>query len=608
MWVMSAPLPESDAFQDYRNRPRSDTLIDLLRAHQGRIFGLCYQVLRNVHDAEDAAQEVLLKIPGQLRKFADPESFRRWLYRVSLNQSLEVSRRDARRRVHEKRAAMKEPASESLDHVSRLALFEALAGIDDASRGLLLEHYFEGQPVGAIAQREACAPSTVCGRLKEARARLRRRLSGAVAMAALPDLEKCFTPSPAAPDLVTGAVLAKVAAVAGGAVMTGKTLIGSFALIATLLLCVGSGGAYWIHHRTSQRSSPVGIHPMKSATHAHEPVTATDVPDATSPAIDEKIPRAETSPLRARLDRFKKWWLTRAATKQEEDPGRNRHDKELWEQVSGLRDLVMADSEGFLAFLREPDNEALLLDLTQFNPLTQTGQREVRSQQPFAEYPQDLTRGLFDVLQTGTVPQRVAAFRLLSAFTDVPDEFRNAYLSLVDDPHPDVQGFAIYMVSQTVPMTPPLYSKFVAMGIASESIFVRNSVHGVMSKVPGLEAENYLLDRLAIVTNSAELFNVSWSLTRRYESSRTAGAPIQEERLARAIEAVIVRSEDNRFNRFLLLTATYLPGERLKPLLLQLIPRTRDDSYRGKLEQAVELIDKGGADRGALLKILEPWG
>lgn len=616
---MSAPLSESAAFQEYRNRPTSELLIDLLRAHQTLIFRLCYQVLRNAHDAEDAAQEVLLKIPGELRKFSDPDSFRRWLYRVSLNQSLEAARRDARRRVHEKRAAMKERVSESMDHASRLAFFEALAGLDDASRGLLLGHYFEGQPVGAIAEREACAPSTVSSRLEEARASLRRRLSGAVAAVALPDLEKCFTPSPATPNLVKGAVLAKIAAVAGGAVMTTKSLLGPLALIAMLLLCIGGGIVILLRHRTpALAGTSVGqTRLVEPVTNLPAPVLVAQVPNDPADPADEKSEKVESSPLRARLDRFKKWWIAieteRAAIGQDHDlylEWRNRKGKERLENVAGMKELVLEDPETFMAFLKDPANEAVIGDLTFPNLLTHIGtdpRVHVYLGRPFPELPPALTRGLLELLQSGTSLQKQATFNLLEDFQDVPQEFRNLYLAMIDDRDPNVQMRAISQVARTIPMTPELFSKLKAMGASADSLSVRLRVVGVMGRTPGQEAEAFLLDRMAMITNQNELHQIAFNLDYRYRAARQGGEPILEDQLVKALAAVIARGEDIRFYR-MIHTATYLPGERLKPLLMQIMTMTKDDAWRAKLEKAVELIDKGGADREALMKILEPWG
>lgn len=237
--VMSDASLERAAFLALRARPSRELMVAFLRAHQGRIFRLCYQVLHNVHDAEDAAQSVLLKIVGEVRWFGDPNSFRRWLYRVSLNAALETARKAARRRDHEARSAMHKSVPKPLEGATRLALFEALADLDEPSRNLLLEHYFEGESLQSIADREGCSAPAVCKRMDHARESLRRRLGGAGGLAALPNLEALFPPGPVTPDLVTGAVLAQAESAtadlaAGGIAMASKTTTGVTSILSAL--------------------------------------------------------------------------------------------------------------------------------------------------------------------------------------------------------------------------------------------------------------------------------------------------------------------------------------------------------------------------------------
>ncbi|HEU4339927.1 MAG TPA: sigma-70 family RNA polymerase sigma factor, partial [Planctomycetota bacterium] len=231
-------------FDAYKRDPTTDNLIALLRATQDRVYRLCFHVLRRPHDAEDAAQEVLIRIVEGVRGIDDAGQFHRWVYRVSLNAALESIRKSARRQAHESRAAMTVPP-EPLDEESRLALFEGIAGLDDASRTLILDHYFEGRTLESIASRDGVSPQAASKRLEKAREHLKRALP--VGLLALPDLGGLFPrggPPSAAPDLVSGAVLAKVhsiaALAAGGTVMASKSSIAAVVAF-SLIACLGAG-------------------------------------------------------------------------------------------------------------------------------------------------------------------------------------------------------------------------------------------------------------------------------------------------------------------------------------------------------------------------------
>src|SRR5262245_17282927 len=130
----------------FQSSPSSESLRDLLKAHENRIYNACFQVLRRAEDAEDAAQEALLKVAEGARTARDADSFRGWIYRVSFRLALDHWRRREAVRNRESRAAMNRPAP-PLDDRERIALFEAMDGLDDRERSLLLEHYFEKVPM-----------------------------------------------------------------------------------------------------------------------------------------------------------------------------------------------------------------------------------------------------------------------------------------------------------------------------------------------------------------------------------------------------------------------------------------------------------------------------
>jgi RNA polymerase sigma-70 factor (ECF subfamily) len=58
-------------------------LEDLVRAHARLVFKIAYSVLRNHHDAEDAVQEVFLRVMRQRRDLNAVRDARAWLARIS---------------------------------------------------------------------------------------------------------------------------------------------------------------------------------------------------------------------------------------------------------------------------------------------------------------------------------------------------------------------------------------------------------------------------------------------------------------------------------------------------------------------------------------------
>ena len=73
-------------------------LEDCYRAHGARVQRLCRRLVGR-DQADDAAQEVFVKVFENCAKFNGKSSFSTWLYRVTLNHCLKRLERERRRRT-----------------------------------------------------------------------------------------------------------------------------------------------------------------------------------------------------------------------------------------------------------------------------------------------------------------------------------------------------------------------------------------------------------------------------------------------------------------------------------------------------------------------------
>ncbi len=64
---------------------------------QDRVFGLALRILGHPEDAEDATQEILIRIITHLATFRGESSFTTWVYRISVNYLLSTRKRKAER-------------------------------------------------------------------------------------------------------------------------------------------------------------------------------------------------------------------------------------------------------------------------------------------------------------------------------------------------------------------------------------------------------------------------------------------------------------------------------------------------------------------------------
>lgn len=65
----------------------------LLRRYQGDVFGLAWRILRNRDDAEDAAQEVFIRLHKSLDQYDPNRAFRSWLLRITHNLCIDHIRK-----------------------------------------------------------------------------------------------------------------------------------------------------------------------------------------------------------------------------------------------------------------------------------------------------------------------------------------------------------------------------------------------------------------------------------------------------------------------------------------------------------------------------------
>ena len=69
-----------------------DALDSLVRALQGDIYGIALRMLWNREDAEDATQEILVRVVTRLSQFDFRSKLKTWVYRVAVNYILDVQK------------------------------------------------------------------------------------------------------------------------------------------------------------------------------------------------------------------------------------------------------------------------------------------------------------------------------------------------------------------------------------------------------------------------------------------------------------------------------------------------------------------------------------
>jgi RNA polymerase sigma-70 factor (ECF subfamily) len=169
--------PDETLVERCREGDRS-ALAALVTRYQRAIYNAAYRVLGNGEDAADVAQSVFLRVAERLDEFDAQRRFFSWIYRIAINEALNVLRRNGREETLEE--ADEVAGAESLDPERRARDAELAGRVQGALMSLRFDdrivitlRHFSGCSYGEIASILELQEKTVKSRLFEARQRLR---------------------------------------------------------------------------------------------------------------------------------------------------------------------------------------------------------------------------------------------------------------------------------------------------------------------------------------------------------------------------------------------------------------------------------------------------
>jgi RNA polymerase sigma-70 factor (ECF subfamily) len=165
---------------------------ELIRPYEQRVYFTAFAILHNQHDAEDAAQEAVLKAFRHIRQFRGDARFSTWLLQITMNE--------ARMRSRKAHAGLVEPIENQKDEEGnytprefadwreipsevlerseiREALSKALASLGEKYREVFLLRDVQHMSIEETAKSLGITTASVKTRLLRARLMLRDLLS-----------------------------------------------------------------------------------------------------------------------------------------------------------------------------------------------------------------------------------------------------------------------------------------------------------------------------------------------------------------------------------------------------------------------------------------------
>ncbi len=160
---------------------------DLVRLYQSRVLRLCTSLLGDANSAEDAAQDVFLKVYRVLPTFRGDASFSTWLYRIAANHCKDLLRKRKREKTEswegllekhgdtiEQMLAVKESPKPSAGDAELVE--KVLSQLAPDYRIILTLREAQGLSYQEIADTLQCSLDAVKARLRRAREALQDKL------------------------------------------------------------------------------------------------------------------------------------------------------------------------------------------------------------------------------------------------------------------------------------------------------------------------------------------------------------------------------------------------------------------------------------------------
>jgi RNA polymerase sigma-70 factor (ECF subfamily) len=165
--------------------PAGEPIAHVFSEHAQFVFRTAYGVTGSHEDAEDVLQTVFLRL---IRRELPPDfgaNPRAYLFRAALNAALDVTRSRRRRRlvaVAELPDVAGPAVVDAIDEEHHRALYEAIAELKPDWSHVLVLRYVHDMSDADIARMLGVSRGTIALRLFRSRARLKKLLSGRLAL------------------------------------------------------------------------------------------------------------------------------------------------------------------------------------------------------------------------------------------------------------------------------------------------------------------------------------------------------------------------------------------------------------------------------------------
>jgi len=149
----------------------------IIDKYQRKMYNLAFQIVNDKDSAKDITQDVFIKIYGNLKKFKTNKKFFSWIYRITLNESLNLKKKNSHlQSIDELTSDYSNPTEEYEKNETSIHVSNALNRLDEKYRSLLILKHYNDLSYEEISEILLLPISKVKSRLYIAREKLRLSL------------------------------------------------------------------------------------------------------------------------------------------------------------------------------------------------------------------------------------------------------------------------------------------------------------------------------------------------------------------------------------------------------------------------------------------------
>ncbi|MDE6340917.1 MAG: sigma-70 family RNA polymerase sigma factor [Muribaculaceae bacterium] len=139
---------------------RTERFEYIARTYGRRVFALIVRIVSCREDAEELAQDVMLKVFTNLGSFRADSSLATWIYRIAYTTAMSHARRSPKREVAVDETTLRAVADESVselldappDTKLEAALMRAIEALSTEERAMITLHYYENLRLSEICK------------------------------------------------------------------------------------------------------------------------------------------------------------------------------------------------------------------------------------------------------------------------------------------------------------------------------------------------------------------------------------------------------------------------------------------------------------------------